>query len=142
MHNYKQKKTNLTEGCSLDGKKTFLFMSSPPLTKLRYSATLERPDCVRTRALASHTQQWTPRRPEYTHRICLNEQSPVELVYIQWRLELTCQQHVYRTIINKECYLCVYLPSSTIQEESYAHVIQSPYIVTSNLSLNACNILT
>jgi len=40
---------------------------SGTLTTVRYSAMAERAFCESWRAPSSQTQQWMPRRPEYTH---------------------------------------------------------------------------
>ena len=48
---------------------------STPLYTERYSATADLASFVSDLARSSHTQQCTPRRPEYTHSRCLNPKS-------------------------------------------------------------------
>jgi hypothetical protein len=49
---------------------TFLFCSFPPLTTSKNEMTARRWSSVKSRAAESETQQWIPRRPEYTHSRC------------------------------------------------------------------------
>jgi hypothetical protein len=51
-------------------KVTFFDWCIPPETSCKYSATAERAVTSNLRASSSHTQQWTPRRPENTHSKC------------------------------------------------------------------------
>ena len=50
-------------------------MTENTLTTLRYSAMAVLPVCDNLRAASSHTQQWMPLLPEYTHKMCSKPKS-------------------------------------------------------------------
>mmetsp|Transcript_11916 Transcript_11916/g.46535 ORF Transcript_11916/g.46535 Transcript_11916/m.46535 type:complete len:250 (-) Transcript_11916:230-979(-) len=70
-------RARFSEGWSgtVSGTRSAAFFSIVPLIALKYSTIAERPSLPRARAERSHTQQCTPRRPEYTQKMCLKPKS-------------------------------------------------------------------
>lgn len=75
-HLLQEVNTCLIDVCSLSPDKvTFFDWFSPPVTSCKYSAITDRAATSNLRAPSSHTQQWTPRRPENTQSKCSNPKS-------------------------------------------------------------------
>jgi hypothetical protein len=73
----------LMDVCSLSPDKiTFFDWCSPPETSCKYSATADLAITSNLRASSSHTQQWTPRRPENTHSKWWNPKSSEEQMLV------------------------------------------------------------
>lgn len=63
-------------------KVTFFDWCSPPETSCKYSATADLAITSNLRAPSSHTQQWTPLRPENTHSKCWYPKSSEEQMLV------------------------------------------------------------
>jgi hypothetical protein len=68
---FKMPRARATAGCSrAQGSAMRALPSSWPLYSANQDATEDRCSSLSARAAGSHTQQCTPRRPEYTHKMC------------------------------------------------------------------------
>lgn len=65
-----QLQTSLQNAATLCSKRPFPWLQEHTLTRERYSTAAERRVEDHFLTAASHTQQWTPLRPEYTHSLC------------------------------------------------------------------------
>lgn len=69
------------------------------LTTLRYSAMADLAACESLRAPSSHTQQWMPRRPEYTHNRCSYPKSSGEEYFKVSLIVVQCHTHNITAIL-------------------------------------------